>query len=354
MKSIKKQKIKNFHRIPIVFIMIFILIIPVSYANPAVINRGNPNVKQMSLTFDDGGSAKNVRSVIDTLDKYNVKATFFFVGSFIEKNPELIKDIVSRGHDVANHSYSHPELTKLSYAKVKNELLKSQTLLKNITGQEMKPYLRPPYGSHNSTVLKAAADTGHSHIVMWNVDTEDWKGKTPMQLTKHVVSNSGNGNIVLMHTASSSNSYKALPDIIKGLQNKGYKLVTISELLGKSQDIQKENIKSGTAKTTEITTPSVSILKYEDESMLQTEFLSNLLYVKTGILFSTNSEIEMMANKLGILNGNLTENKNLSRKDMLEYIKLAYSGSIDIEKKFENIKFNKSNLESIVEILQNM
>ncbi|MGL5257799.1 MAG: polysaccharide deacetylase family protein [Proteocatella sp.] len=352
MKLTKKQIKKFLNKITVVFTIMFMLAIQVSYANPSVINRGNPNVKQMSLTFDDGGSAKNVRSVIDTLDKYNVKATFFFVGSFIEKNPELMKDIVSRGHDVANHSYSHPELTKLSYAKVKNELLKSQTILKNITGQEMKPYLRPPYGSHNSTVLKAAADTGHSHIVMWNVDTEDWKGKTPIQLTKHVVSNSGNGNIVLMHTASSSNSYKALPDIIQGLQSKGYELVTISELLEKSQNIQKENIKLGTTKTTEITTPSVSILKYEDDNMLQTEFLSNLIYVKTGILFSTNSEIEMMANKLGILDGNLTENKNLSRKEMLEYISHAYSETKDIEKKFENIKFNKSNLQTIIEVLK--
>lgn len=346
--------LKAYKRVIASMIMLCMLTVSVSYANPAVINRGNPNVKQMSLTFDDGGSAKNVRSVIDTLDKYNVKATFFFVGSFIEKNPELMKDLVSRGHDVANHSYSHPELTKLSYAKVKNDLLKSQTILKNITGQEMKPYLRPPYGSYNSTVLKAAADTGHSHIIMWNVDTEDWKGKTPTQLTRHVVSNSGNGNIVLMHTASSSNSYKALPDIIKGLQNKGYELVTISELLGKSQDMQKENIKAGTTKTTEITTPSVSILKYEDENMLQTEFLSNLLYVKTGILFSTNSEIEMMANKLGILNGNLTENKNLSRKEMLEYISSAYSDTKDIEMKFENIKFNKSNLQTIIDVLKTM
>lgn len=354
MKLVKRQVIKNLYRIPMIFIMIFILIIPVSYANPAVISRGNSNIKQMSLTFDDGGSAKNVRSVMDTLDKYNVKATFFFVGSFIEKNPELIKDLVSRGHEMGNHTYSHPELTKLSYEKIKGELLKSQNILKKITGQEMKPYLRPPYGSQNATVLKAAAETGHSHIIMWNVDTNDWKGKSPTQLTKHVVSNSGNGNIVLMHTVSSSNSYKALPDMIKGLQNKGYKLVTISELLGKSQDIQKENMKSGITKTAEITTPSVNILKYEAESILQTEFLSNLIYVKTGIFFSTNSEIEIMANKLGVLNGSLSENKNLSRKEMLEYIKRAYSDRDDIDNLFSNIKFNNSNLELIIEILSNL
>lgn len=346
--------LKNYKLIIISIIALCMVNVSLSYANPAIINRGNPNIKQMSFTFDDGGSAKNVQSIIDTLDEYNVKATFFFVGSFIERNPELIKEIVSKGHDVANYTYSHPELNKLPYTRVKNELLRSKIILKNITGKDMKPYLRPPYGSKSATVLKAAADTGHSHIIMWNVDTEDWKGKTPSQLTKHVISNAGNGNIVLMHTSSSSNSYRALPDIIEGLQSKGYKLVTISELLGKVQNDGTKNTETLDDLILESTTPAVKILTYEDESISETEFFSSLLYAKTGIVFSTTSEIEMMANKLGILNGNLTENKNLSRKDMLEYIKRAYSDNLDIEKIFKDIKFNKLNLQTIIDILRNI
>lgn len=352
MKLTKKQT-KNFlNKITIVVTIMFMFAMQVSYAEPAIISRGNSSIKQMSLTFDDGGSAKNVRSVLDTLEKYNVRATFFFVGSFIEKNPELMKDLISRGHDVANHTYSHPELNKLSYTRIKNELTKSQMIFKNITGQDMKPYLRPPYGIKNATVLKAAADTGHSHIVMWNVDTEDWKGKSPAQLTNHVISNSGNGNIVLMHTVSSSNSYKALPDIIEGLQSKGYKLVTITELLGNAPNDGVRGIIANRNKL-ESTTPAVKILKYEDESILQTEFLSSLIYVKTGIVFSTNSEIEMMANKLWIMDGSLVENKYLSRSEMLECIKRAYSDRTDIDDKFSDIKFNKSNLPIIVETLKN-
>ena len=342
--------IKKYMRIMTCFLLIFVFIASSSYAVAKVIRNGNSKEPLMSLTFDDGGSPENVRSVLNTLDKYNVHVTFFLVGKFIDQNPELIKEIISRGHEVGNHSYSHPELTKLSYNGIKNELLKTQISFKKATGVDMKPYVRPPYGSKNSSVIKVISDMGYTHVVLWNVDTNDWKGKSPKELTNHVLSNAGNGNIVLMHTTKSSNSYKALSSMIEGLQKKGYKLVTISELLNETSntEISKETIVN-------VPKDKVETIS-KDESISQVEFLNNLIYTKTGMFFSTIEEIKFNSSKLGISTDNLdiSYDKSFSKDEMIAFIKKAYPEKIDIESKLKSIDFKKSNLSKIVEILQSL
>ena len=316
-------------------VVLSVILMPYSqaYASTKVINRGGSNLAYMSLTFDDGGSVENVKSVLDTLDEYEVQATFFFLGSFIDKNPELIKDLVDRGHEMGNHSYSHPNFTKISYNKIISELSSSATAFKNATGQDIKPYVRPPYGAKNNNVLNAIADAGYTHTIMWNVDTNDWKRKTSTELVNHVLSNAGNGNIVLMHTTPSSNSAKALPKMIEGLQSSGYKLVSISELIEASP----------------YTAPKLGV-----DEISEVEFLNNLLYTKTGSFLSAVEEIQKSAAELGLIEGtsNISFSKAYTKEEMIAMIKKLYPLKSDIDKKFANVEFKKSNLEQIIKLLK--
>lgn len=318
----------------LVFLETGLLSTSTAYADTALLFRGNPNLPMMALTFDDGGSVANVRSVLNTLDQYGVHATFFFVGKFIDANPVLMQELVAKGHEMGNHSYNHPDLTKTSYSNILGELSRSATAFRNATGVEMKPYVRPPYGAKNATVLQAIFDAGYTHTVLWNVDTNDWQGKTPSQLVRHVLSHAGNGNIVLMHTTSSSNSYKALPQMIEGLQNKGYQLVTVSELI------------KNTGRS------SIATLGPEDIS--QVEFLNNLLFAKTGSYSANIKEIREKAIPLGILTANEfpSFHKALSSEECLTYIQRAYPDKTNLAGYFVNMEWKKSNLPMLIEIME--
>ena len=333
-----RQKITNsFKKITSLWILAAVLVafLPCfqAYAQTKVLTRGNPNLPYMSLTFDDGGSVENVKSVLETLDKYEVHASFFFLGSFIEQNPELMKAIADKGHDVGNHSYSHPYFTKVSYNKIISELSSSANAFKKATGYDMKPYVRPPYGAKNNTVLNAISDAGYTHTVLWNVDTNDWKKKTSNEIVNHVLANAGNGNIVLMHTTANSNSAKALPKIIEGLQSSGYKLVSISELMEASS----------------YTAPKLGV-----DEISEVEFLNNLLYTKTGSFLSTAEEIKKSATELGLIEGtsNISFSKAYTKEEMIAMIKKLYPLKSDIDKKFANVEFKNSNLEQIIKLLK--
>lgn len=338
MKQKNKYFAKQRNTILFCILVLSVVLAPYSrvYAATKVINRGDANRAYMSLTFDDGGSVENVKSVLDTLDKYDVHATFFFLGSFIKQNPELVKDLISRGHEMGNHSYSHPSFTKISYNKIINELSSSAISFKNATDQDMKPYVRPPYGAKNATALNAISEAGYTHTIMWNVDTNDWKGKTSSELVSHVLANAGNGNIVLMHTTPKSNSAKALPKMIEGLQAKGYKLVTITELLSLSN------------------TASISKLGQDDISKV--EFLNNLLYAKTGNFLATANEIQVKAIDMGIISisSTISFDEAYSKEEIINIIKLSYPLNINIDKTFSEIEFKKSNLEQILELLKSL
>ena len=197
----------------------------------------------------------------------------------------------------------------------------------------MKPYVRPPYGAKNNTVLNAISDVGYTHTVLWNVDTNDWKNKSSDEIASHVLKNSGNGNIVLMHTIPNSNSAKALPKIIEGLQSIGYKLVSISELIEASP----------------YTAPKLGV-----DEISEVEFLNNLLYTKTGSFLSTAEEIQKSATELGLIEGtsNISFSKAYTKEEMIAMIKKLYPLKSDIDKTFANVEFKKSNLEQIIKLLK--
>lgn len=200
-----------------------------------VISKGSSEIKAIALTFDDGGNAKEINAILKVLDDYNVKATFFLNGKFIAKNPKLTKAIAEKGHEVANHTYNHVDLKKLSKERVLFEANATAEAYKKVTGKTMAPYVRPPYGSHNAKVDAILKEAGYEKIVLWNIDTLDWKKRSKSQIVSEVKRNLAPNRIVLMHLLPKLHTYESLPEIIEYAQSKGYKIMTISEIIGKKK-----------------------------------------------------------------------------------------------------------------------
>ncbi len=193
--------------------------------------RGTGTEKKIALTFDDGPDAKYTGQILDILKRYKVSATFFVIGKQVHHFPEVMKRMVNEGHVVAGHSWSHPNLAKLSDAQVRQEIIRTNQAVKSVTGKNMV-MIRPPYGSVKGKE-KVINQMGIS-IVQWNIDTWDWKsGRTPVQVEQTVLQNLSPGSIVLKHSGGGdrSTTVKALPKIIETLQQKGYEFVTVNELL---------------------------------------------------------------------------------------------------------------------------
>ncbi|OON92723.1 MAG: hypothetical protein ATN33_00675 [Epulopiscium sp. Nele67-Bin001] len=190
----------------------------------------NTKTKQASLTFDVAWGDEDLQLILDILDANEVKATFFIVGDWAEQFPQHVKTIAEKGHDIANHSYKHPHVNKLTKEEVKEDIMKAHKVIKDLIDYDMDLY-RAPYGEYNNTVVEAANECGY-YIVQWDVDSLDWKeyGKQPLidKVLKH--KNLTFGSIILLHTGTDYTK-EALDEIIKGLKVKGYELVPMSEML---------------------------------------------------------------------------------------------------------------------------
>lgn len=134
------------------------------------------NEPKAAITINCAWSADDIDMILETLKNQNVKVTFFMVGDWVEKNEEAVKKIYEAGHEIGNHSYSHPHVNSLSLDKNKEQIQKCSDLIKNITGQGTKHY-RGPYGEYNNTVIEAAKELQHQTI-QWSIDTLDYKGLT--------------------------------------------------------------------------------------------------------------------------------------------------------------------------------
>ncbi len=179
--------------------------------------------KTVAITFDDGPS-DYTKDIIDLLDKYDVHATFFVIGSKILIYKETIMNMVAKGNEIANHTYSHPWLTHLSIDETISEIDKTNDLIFDITGT--KPTLfRPSYGDINIKVKKAI----DMDIVMWNNDSNDWRYRSGKTIASRVIKNISDGDIVIMHDTY-KRSYDALKIIIPKLKEMDYQIVTVSQL----------------------------------------------------------------------------------------------------------------------------
>ena len=179
--------------------------------------------KVVAFTFDDGPS-KYTLEIMDILDKYNSKATFFEVGYMIKNNADIVKEVINRGFEVGNHTTDHSNLRKLSYEKIKTKINDNNSLFYEITGKNMT-YLRPPYGNLNENVKKIV----DVPIIKWSVDSRDWESRNRDKIVALVKSTIKDGDIVLFHDLYSTTK-DAIEVLVPDLINEGYKIVSVSEL----------------------------------------------------------------------------------------------------------------------------
>lgn len=184
--------------------------------------------KVIALTFDAAWGNEDTEELIEILGTYDVPATFFLVGQWVEKFPESVKALHDAGHSIQNHSSTHPYLTQCSAEEVVQEMEHCNDLIEDITG--IRPTLhRCPYGDYNDTVVNTIRSIG-MEVIQWDVDSLDWKDLTAPEITQRVLDGVGPGSIVLFHNAA-LHTPEALPGIIEALQAEGYTFVTVQELL---------------------------------------------------------------------------------------------------------------------------
>ncbi len=186
--------------------------------------------KKVALSFDTVPSNEDLQSILDTLAKHNIKATFFLAGDWIEKYPDDVKAIVKAGHDVGNHSENHRQMSKLDHKECTDDIMRVHERMKKLAGIDMNLF-RAPYGEYNNLLVGTARECGY-HTIQWDVDSEDWKDYGTDSIIKSVVDNKhlGNGSIILLHSGTKYTS-EALEGVITGLQEKGYELIPVSKLI---------------------------------------------------------------------------------------------------------------------------
>ncbi len=186
--------------------------------------------KLVALTFDDGPHPKYTEQILSTLEEYGIKATFFVVGSNAERFPELVKKEIELGHEIGNHTYSHPNMKSITYDELQSELSKNEELLFSLTGTRTTLF-RPPCGEISESVSSIAEDGGY-RLVLWNIDTRDWEHTSKSSIVTKITKNIKPGSIILMHDfiGGESHTPEALGEIIETLLADGYEFVTVSQL----------------------------------------------------------------------------------------------------------------------------
>lgn len=193
---------------------------------------GPETKEEMAITINVAWGQEHIPKMLEVLEEKDVKVTFFFLGKWVKKFPELTERIADKGHEVGNHGYQHFHPNQLSRNRLTELIKKNEKLLQEITGEQTELFA-PPYGEYNDQVVKVADELGYKTI-MWTADTVDWQRPKPEVIIHRVMRKAGKGGIVLMHPTEPT--AKALPKMIDKLRAKGYKLVTVSKLLTESGD----------------------------------------------------------------------------------------------------------------------
>ncbi|MGL5328290.1 MAG: polysaccharide deacetylase family protein [Peptostreptococcaceae bacterium] len=200
-----------------------------------IIKKGNTEEKVVALTFDDGPDEDFTPQILDILKKHEVKATFFVIGEKVEYHPEIVKRELAEGHEIGNHTYTHINVSKRGYDDINNEISKTQEAIKKVTGEEPKIF-RPPYRAISKNMCDIVKNK-NMNIVLWSsLDPRDWSNPGVYYIVNTIDTKVENGNIILLHDYnnlrnSKSQTIQALDSVITNLKSKGYKFVTVSEMI---------------------------------------------------------------------------------------------------------------------------
>lgn len=192
----------------------------------------NTDKKVIALTFDDGPHPKLTPQILEILDKYDAKATFFVVGKMAQSYPTVLKQIAQRGHEIGNHTFSHLSETPNNVEMLRNEIIKTEDTVFKLCAK--KTFLfRPPTGYCCKNAVNMTKELGYTTVV-WDIDTRDWAHSSPQKILQNVKKFASNGSIILFHDFIGSNSPTpaALELVIPWLKAQGYSFITVGEMIG--------------------------------------------------------------------------------------------------------------------------
>lgn len=213
----------------------FICLCVIILQTAAITCHANPEsdqpVKRIALTFDDGPHPKQTGQIMDVLDKYGIKATFFVIGVNVKNYPGIVREELERGHEVGNHTNTHSHASRLDPDSMRDQIISCEQAIRLQTGMTVKLF-RPPEGAMNKDMRTLIKDLGYTNV-LWSLDTRDWAHTSPKDISDYVVSNAKNGDIVLMHDYIGYNSptVEALELMLPQLIERGFTFVTVGELL---------------------------------------------------------------------------------------------------------------------------
>lgn len=184
--------------------------------------------KKISLTINCAWNADDINQILDTLSKYQVHVTFFVVGDWVDKYPDAVKKIAEHGHEIGNHSNTHPHVNQMTLEKNEQQIKECAHKIETLTGKRSVLY-RGPYGEYNDVVMQAAKNQNHQTI-QWSLDTLDYKGLTQEEMWNRLKEKLKPGDIILMHNGT-EHTAEALDKIIYNIQEKGYEIVPVSDLI---------------------------------------------------------------------------------------------------------------------------
>jgi len=197
-----------------------------------LVYKANTSRQEVALTFDDFGSDKTVTQILDILEEHDVKATFFLRAKGVESNPNLARAMVEGGHDVANHSYSHPVVTTLSPEELQEDVVKAHQVITEAIQEQPVMLFRPPTGVVDDIRAKALAATGYPVIAMYDVTTLDWDVNNSADDIVHgVMTKAEPGSVILLHMLDDIHTIEALPRVLEGLKEKGYTFVKMADMI---------------------------------------------------------------------------------------------------------------------------
>lgn len=199
--------------------------------SPSPIYRGHADKPMVSFIINVAWGNEYLPEMLAVLKQHQVQASFFLEGRWVKNNPDLAKMIVSAGHEVGNHSYTHPDMKRITAAETREQLVKTNEVIEAATGNKSS-WFAPPSGSYRDETVKIASEL-NMKTVMWTVDTIDWQKPTPDQLINRVISKIDNGYMVLMHPTAST--AKSLDRLISLIEDKGLKIGTVSDLMSEER-----------------------------------------------------------------------------------------------------------------------